>query len=135
MNLPSEQVKQMVATALNQVDLAGFERRSSFHLSYGERKRLAIATVLAYSPDMLLFDEPSANLDPGHRRQMINLLKNLTQTMLIATHDLDLVLDVCQRCLIMNKGRIVAEGDAATILTDEPLLKSNGLELPLSRQR
>ncbi|MCD6384540.1 ABC transporter ATP-binding protein [Candidatus Sumerlaeota bacterium] len=134
MGYPEEQVTEMVARALKQVDLEGYERRSSFHLSIGERKRLAFATVLSYSPEILLIDEPSANLDPQHRRQTINLLKSLPQTMLIATHDLDLVLDVCERCFVINRGRIVADGDVESILTDEQLLLSNGLELPLSRQ-
>lgn len=134
MGFTRAQVAEMVARALKQVDLEGYERRSSFHLSFGERKRLAFATVLSYSPEVLLIDEPSANLDPQHRRQTINLLKSLPQTMLIATHDLDLVLDVCKRCFVINKGQIVAEGDVESILTDEQLLLANGLELPLSRQ-
>lgn len=135
MGFPAEKVRGMVAGALLEVDLTGYERRSSFHLSFGERKRLTLATVLAYSPDIILLDEPSGNLDPRHRRQTIHLLKRLPKTMLIATHDLDLVLEVCQRCMIMNSGVIVASGDVEEILTNERLLKDNSLELPLSRQK
>ena len=135
LGFPAGKVKSMVADALLEVDLAGYERRSSFHLSFGERKRLALATVLAYSPDIILIDEPSGNLDPRHRRQAIRLLQRLPRTMLIATHDLDLVLDVCQRCIIMNSGCIVAAGNVEEILTDERLLMENSLELPLSRQK
>ena len=135
MGLSPAEVQRAVDQALNDVDLSGYERRSSFHLSYGERKRLAIATVLSFSPEILLLDEPSANLDPRHRRQIINLARTLPQTMLIATHDLDLVLDVCTRCMILNEGLIVADGEAHLILSDEKLLLANSLELPLSHQR
>lgn len=134
LGIPPQQVEQLVCNALNQVDLAEVKARSPFHLSYGEKKRVSFATVLSYSPEILLIDEPTANLDPRHRRQLIELLKQLPQSMLIATHDLDLVLEVCQKTLIINQGQITAVGDVETILTDEVLLLANGLELPLSRQ-
>jgi cobalt/nickel transport system ATP-binding protein len=134
MGYSPDNVKNAVSHALEQVDLSGYEERSSFHLSYGEMKRVAIATVLSYSPELLLLDEPSANLDPRHRRQIIKLAYTLPQTMLIATHDLDLVLDVCTRCIILNKGMIVTDGCAGEILSNETLLLENSLELPLSKQ-
>ncbi len=135
MGIDEKDIYEHVDAALKKVDLQGFEKRSSFHLSFGERKRVAFATVLAYSPEVLLIDEPSANLDPQHRRQVIKLLQALQQTMLIATHDLDLALELCERCLVINKGRIVAAGATGTILSDRELMETNGLELPLSLQK
>jgi len=132
LGLPREEIEQRVEEALHVVGLEGFEQRSSFHLSFGERKRLALATVLSYQPDILVFDEPSTNMDPLNRRNLINWLKASDKTLLLCTHDLDIALEVCDRCLLLVDGRIEADGPTASILYDRGLLERNKLELPLA---
>lgn len=132
LGLPKEEIRQRVKEALETVGLEGFDERSSFHLSFGERKRLALATVLSYQPDVLVFDEPSTNMDPLNRRKLINWLQNSDRTMLLCTHDLDIALDVCDRCLVLSEGHFVADGAATIILNDKSLLEKNNLELPLA---
>jgi cobalt/nickel transport system ATP-binding protein len=121
-------VIRSVQSALEEVDMLSFAERSSHHLSVGEKKRVAIATVLSMHPQILVLDEPSSNLDPKHRRELINLLKKLTLTKIIATHDLDLVSEICTRVAILDKGRIVAAGPASAILQDKPLLARHDLD-------
>ncbi len=101
--------------------------RASYHLSLGEKKRIAIATVLTMLPEILVLDEPSAGLDPRARRELIELLHSLQPTELIATHDLALVRDLCTRTIIMDRGRIVADGPTDELLVDEALLLAHGL--------
>jgi cobalt/nickel transport system ATP-binding protein len=125
-------IHERVREALELVGLTGFEQRSSFHLSFGERKRLALATVLSYQPDILVFDEPSTNMDPLNRRRLINWLQGSDRTLLLCTHDLDIVLEVCNRCLVLVAGKIVADGPASEILYDRSFLEANNLELPLA---
>ncbi len=132
LGLAKEEVHQRVAESLDLVGLSGFEERSSFHLSFGERKRLALATVLSYQPDILVFDEPSTNMDPLNRRKLIDWLQSSDRTILLCTHDLDIALDVCDRCLVLADGRIVADGPASEVLYDRHLLEENNLELPLA---
>lgn len=134
-DLSTEEVKIRVKQALQGVGLPGYENRSSHHLSYGEKKRVSIATVLSYDPEILALDEPTSNTDPKNRRRLINLLKGLAKTIVIATHDLDLVLDVCPRCMIINQGAIRANGKTEELLTNSHLLEANDLELPLSLSR
>jgi cobalt/nickel transport system ATP-binding protein len=114
--------------------MEGSEPLVPHHLSLGQRKKVALACVLALDPGILAFDEPSSGLDPRSRRALIEFLKWLPQTILIATHDLDLVLDLCQRAVIMDGGQIVYEGTIPQIFADEALLKAHGLEKPLSMQ-
>lgn len=130
MGLPEDAVHERVHTALAQVGMEAYAERLSHHLSMGEKKRIALATVLSMQPAMLALDEPSAGLDPRARRQLITLLQKLPQTMLIATHDLLLVAELCSRTLVLDGGRLVADGDTASILRDRALLQAHGLELP-----
>jgi len=126
--LSAEEVKARVAAALGAVHMEGYEQRPSYHLSVGEKKRIAIATTLSMEPEVLAMDEPSAGLDPRARRALINLLRELPQTMLVATHDLALARELLPRMVVMNHGRIVADGATADLLKDEALLVANGLE-------
>ncbi len=132
LGLSKDIIHSRVKDALGLVGLIGFEERSSFHLSFGERKRLALATVLSYRPDVLVFDEPSTNMDPLSRRRLIEWLKTSDKTTLLCTHDLDIVLEVCSRCLLLSDGKIVADGPASEILYDRTLLEANSLDLPLA---
>jgi cobalt/nickel transport system ATP-binding protein len=126
--LSAEEVKARVAAALGAVHMEGYEQRPSYHLSVGEKKRIAIATTLSMEPEVLAMDEPSAGLDPRARRALINLLRELPQTMLVATHDLALARELLPRMVVMNHGKIVADGATADLLKDEALLVANGLE-------
>jgi len=132
LGLPKHEIEVRVNDALAIVGLEGFEERSSFHLSFGERKRLALATVLSYQPDILVFDEPSTNMDPLNRRNLIKWLQDCDKTVLLCTHDLDIALEVCNRCLVLADGKIVADGPTSSILYDRKLLEANNLELPLA---
>jgi len=125
--LQEEVVKKRVKSALKDVDMIGFEGRCPHHLSFGEKKRIAIATVLSMQPEILVLDEPSSNLDPRARRELIKLLQSLKITKIIATHDLDLVSILCNRVIFLNKGKKVAEGNTNEILQDKNLLLSHGL--------
>jgi cobalt/nickel transport system ATP-binding protein len=135
LRLPSDEVRRRVAHALSEVGMSGYDKRSAFHLSLGEKKRISIATVLSMEPEILVLDEPTSELDPRGRRNLIALVRQLDKTVIVATHDLDLVFDLCQRCLILNDGKIVYDGETRSVLTNAELLQSNGLELPLSMQR
>ena len=133
--LSAEEIRRRVKEALQKIGMIGYENRSPHHLSYGEKKRISIATVLSYDPEILALDEPTSNTDPKNRRRLINLLKGIAKTIVIATHDLDLVLDVCPRSLIINQGEIRAQGKTEELLTNPQLLEANDLELPLSLSR
>lgn len=130
MGLPEAEVRQRVEDALAAVGMAHFKERLSHHLSVGEKKRIAIATVLSMRPQLLVLDEPSAGLDPRARRTLIHLLRDLPITMLVSTHDLAMVKELFPRTLIMDEGRIVADGPTDAILQDAALLEAHGLEKP-----
>lgn len=119
-----------VHEALHAVGLAEVASKSGHHLSFGQRKRIALATVLAMRPDVLVLDEPTSNLDPRARRHMLELLGTLSSTMLVATHDMDLAWELCDRAVVLDGGTIAAEGSRDDILTDAALLEEHGLELP-----
>ena len=125
--MSSAEVSREVTRALSQVDMLGFEGRSPHHMSIGEKKRVSIATVLSMSPEILALDEPSSNLDPRHRRDLIQLLNSLKLTKIISTHDLDFVRSTCDRVAVMDKGRITAIGNATEILGDRALLEAAGI--------
>lgn len=128
--LPSELIQQRVEQALLAVRMTDYIRRVSHHLSVGEKKRIAIATVLSMQPEILALDEPTAGLDPRARRSLINLLRELPMTMLVSTHDMHLVRELFSRTVIMDDGRIVADGQTGMILADDRLLEAHGLEAP-----
>lgn len=134
LDLPAEEVRIRVVDALAQVGLTGFEHRVPFHLSGGEKKRVALAGVLAMKPDVLLLDEPSLHLDPRGRRSFIRQINELDATKVIATHDLDLILETCERTIILDGGRIVADGETAVLLSDPTLMEDHGLEVPARLQ-
>jgi cobalt/nickel transport system ATP-binding protein len=131
MGLPDDEVQARVEHALAAVKMSGYAERMSYHLSLGEKKRIAIATVLSMDPQILVLDEPSAGLDPRARRDLIQLLIELSdQTMLIATHDMRLVRDLCTRTVVLDGGCVVADGDTRDILYDRALMEQHGLETP-----
>jgi len=128
MGLPKDEVTTRVESALQAVRMSGFRDRLSHHLSVGEKKRIAIATVLSMNPQILVLDEPSAGLDPRARRTLINLLRELPITMLVSTHDMRLVEELFPRTIVMDEGHIVADGMTKEILADEKFLNEHGLE-------
>jgi len=129
--LGAEEVKERVTRALAAVGLTGFEHRVPHHLSGGEKRRVALATIYAMEPEIMLLDEPTSSLDPRGRREVLQLLKAFPGTKLIATHDFELTLEVADRVVLLAHGAILANGEPGKILTDEALLQSGGLELPL----
>ncbi len=130
MGLPEDDVRRRVRDALAAVDMADAMGRVSHHLSVGQKKRIAIATVLSMDPEILALDEPSAGLDPRARRGLINLLRALPQTMLVSTHDMRMVAELFPRTVIMDQGLVVADGPTPQILSDAALLEAHGLEAP-----
>ena len=127
--LPAAEVQRRVQVALDAVRMGHMARRVSHHLSTGEKKRIAIATVLSMSPAVLVLDEPSAGLDPRARRGLIGLLRDLPQAMLVATHDLRMVQELLPRTVVMDEGGVVADGPTSAILADAALLEAHGLEI------
>jgi len=125
--LAEEQIAERAARALEHVGMHGLAQCSPLQLSLGEKKRAALASVLCMQPEVLALDEPSSGLDPRGRRGIIRLLQQLPQTMLIATHDLDLVGEVCSQVAVMDAGRLVRVGSSETILSDHALLTEHGL--------
>ena len=130
MGMDKKEVEQRVAYSLGAVGMQGAERRVPHHLSGGEKKRVAIATVLAMDPEILVLDEPTAGLDPRTRRGLINLLRELPQTMLVSTHDMSLVAESFARTIVIDEGRVVADGPTNEILGNMALLEAHGLEAP-----
>ena len=127
MGYPEAEVRQRVTSALNWVGMADYEQRSPNHLSFGEKKRIAIATVLSMSPEILVIDEPTSNLDPRSKWSLIGLLKRLPMTKIVASHDLELVKVLCPRTIVLDRGEVIADGDTSHILADTSLLKAHGL--------
>jgi cobalt/nickel transport system ATP-binding protein len=130
--LPAAEVEARVHAALQRVGMDQLGRRPPYKLSAGEKRAVAIATVLAMTPDVLVMDEPSSNLDPRARRRLIGLLHSFEHTRIIATHDLELVVEVCPRVIVLDQGQIVAQGATHEILNDETLMLAHGLERPHS---
>jgi cobalt/nickel transport system ATP-binding protein len=132
LGLSAEEVRGRVVQALEQVGLAGMEQRVPYHLSGGEKRRVALAGVLAMKPAILLLDEPSMYLDPRGRRDLIRQINCLGVTKILASHDLEMIRETCTRILMLDAGRLVADGPVATILADSELMKAHGLEVPHS---
>jgi energy-coupling factor transporter ATP-binding protein EcfA2 len=128
--LSAPEVDERVQVALAAVRMNDYARRVSYHLSTGEKKRIAIATVLSMNPEVLVLDEPTAGLDPRARRTLINLLRDLPITMLVSTHDLAMVKELFPRTVVMDNGEIVADRLTTALLIDTALLESHGLEMP-----
>ena len=132
--LDEKGVDEKVNRALEQVGISHLKDRAPFKLSGGEKRCAAIASVLSMEPDVLIMDEPTSALDPKARRKLINLLNTFEHTKVITSHDLDMVLDTCNRIMVIKNGEIIADGDAKKILSDKKLLENSGLEMPLSIQ-
>ena len=130
LGLEGDALRARVERSLNLVGLAGFEQREPHRLSHGEKRRVCLSGVLACQPSILVLDEPTSDLDPRGRREFKTLLRNLPGAKLIATHDLELAVDLCSRVLILDEGRLVARGPTVPLLSDEPLMLAHGLEKP-----
>jgi cobalt transport protein ATP-binding subunit len=130
LGLEPNEIALRVREALAAVGMEGAEDRSTHHLSFGEKKRVAVATVLSMRPEILVLDEPTSNLDPRSRRRLVGILQGLPVTKIIVTHDLPVAYELCERAVILDAGRIVADGPTQAILADERLLDTHGLELP-----
>lgn len=129
-----EEADRRVDEVLTSLNLTELKHRSNHKISGGEKRMAAIATILAMQPDVILMDEPSTALDPVNRRTVINTVNSLKQTKLIASHDLDMILDTCDRVILLSRGKIAADGDAEKILSDKALLEANRMELPFCLQ-
>ncbi|KGO34637.1 MAG: ABC transporter ATP-binding protein [Desulfoprunum sp.] len=134
LGLPPEEVEHRVQQALQRTGVEHLRDRPPYKLSGGEKRAVAIATVLAMSPDILVMDEPTSNLDPLSRRTLIELLAGFHHTKIIATHDLDMVIDLCERTIVIHEGTIMADGLTADIFNDDLLLRKSHLERPLRMQ-
>ena len=132
LGLSPAEARRIAGECLARVDLEEAAERVPHHLSFGERKRVCLAGVLACDPSILVLDEPTANLDPRGRRRFIQLISSLPATKLIATHDLEMVLELCSRTVLLDGGRVVADGPTGDVLGDPHLLDAHGLEMPLS---
>ena len=121
---------ERVRTALELVGMAEYADRAPHHLSFGQRRRVAVATVLAMEPEVLVLDEPSSNLDPASRRELADILRSLDVTVLMVTHDLPYALELCPRAVVLAGGTVVADGPTYDVLTDDALMRANRLELP-----
>ncbi|ASY16466.1 cobalt/nickel transport system ATP-binding protein [Candidatus Planktophila sulfonica] len=131
MGLRGDELSAVVDEALSQVGMLEFRDRPPHHLSFGQRRRVAVATVLAMKPEILVMDEPSSNLDPASRRELAEIVRSLDVTIVMVTHDLPYALELCERSVILSGGIIVADAPTREILTNASLLASHRLELPV----
>ncbi|HEU5122883.1 MAG TPA: ATP-binding cassette domain-containing protein [Verrucomicrobiae bacterium] len=130
LGLSEKEIANRVERALAQVRLEGFGHRATHHLSHGEKRRVCLAGVLACDPAILVLDEPTSDLDPRGRREFKTLLRQIPATKLIATHDLELAVELCDRAVVLDRGEVVAQGPVRDLLNDEPLMLAHGLERP-----
>jgi cobalt/nickel transport system ATP-binding protein len=134
LGLEKEELEHKVMQALETVGAGHLKNRPPYRLSQGEKRSVAIATVLAMSPDILVMDEPTSSLDPMSRARLIELLKTFHHTKIIATHDLDMAMDLCERTIVLHQGRVTADGPTMELFQDEDLLHRSRLERPLRMQ-
>ncbi len=134
MKLSQEEVHKRISESLSSVGLENYEKRKTMQLSVGERKRVCLAGILACQPSILVLDEPTSNLDPRARRRLLGILQNFEGCQIIATHDLEFVVEHCNRVILLDGGEIHADGTPKTVLSDSVLMKEHGLEVPLSIQ-
>ncbi len=130
LGVDGEDLEDRISHAMEAVGVAELESRPPNHLSFGQKRRVAIAGVLAMEPEILILDEPTSNLDPASRRELADILRRLEITQLIVTHDLPYALEMCPRAIILDEGRVVADGPTRDLLSDEAFMKSHRLELP-----
>ena len=127
MGYATEEVRERASQSLELVGMKGYEDRSPHHLSIGEKKRISIATILSMSPEILVIDEPTANLDPRSKWEFIEIVNGLTMTKIVASHDMEIVAALCMRTIILNNGKIAADDNTESILSDNTLLEKHGL--------
>ena len=125
------EVEQRVSHALEQIHIGHLRDKQIYKLSGGEKKLVSIATILSTEPDVILMDEPSVALDPKNRRNLINILNQLNQAKIIASHDLNMIMDTCERTILLSDGKVIKDGNTKEILLDKELMEESGLELPL----
>jgi cobalt/nickel transport system ATP-binding protein len=130
LGLKGSALERRVMESLDKVGMADFADRPPHHLSFGQRRRVAVATVLAMEPEILVLDEPSSNLDPASRRELAEILRSIDVTLLMVTHDLPYALELCPRAVVLGDGTVVADGSTYDILTDDELMRAHRLELP-----
>lgn len=130
LGLRGAELDRVVLESLERVGMAAYVDRPPHHLSFGQRRRVAVATVLAMSPEILVLDEPSSNLDPASRRELAEILVSLDITLLMVTHDLPYALQLCERSIVLSDGVVAADGPTYDVLTDEALMTAHRLELP-----
>lgn len=135
LGMDPEQINRKVTQIASFLNIDQLLDRPAYRLSQGQKRFCALGTILVMEPDIIVFDEPTADLDPGNRRRLINTLMRLDGTRIVVSHDLDFIWDVCKRVLIIDSGKIVADGPTKTVLTDQFLLNSHCLELPLRLQK
>lgn len=133
--LSEDEVKKRVDNALKMVHIENLRDKKIYKMSGGEKKLTSIATIFSMTPDIILMDEPSIALDPKNRRNLINILNEFKHLKIIASHDLDMIMDTCNRTILISDGKIIKDGDTKDILRDKELLEANNLELPLCLQR
>ena len=133
--LSDEEVEKRVSQALEKVHITELRKKQTYKLSGGEKKLASIATILAMEPDIIIMDEPSIALDPRNRKNLIKILNEINSLKLVTSHDLDFIMDTCERTVLLDEGRIIADGSTREVLSDEALLTEHGLELPLRLQK
>ena len=133
--LSDDEVEKRVVDALEKVHITELRKKHTYKLSGGEKKLASIATILAMNPDIIIMDEPEAALDPRNRKNLIRIINEINSLKLITSHDLDFIMDTCERTILLDEGRIIADGRSTEILQNESLLTEHGLELPLRLQK
>jgi cobalt/nickel transport system ATP-binding protein len=128
MDMEREQIRQRVAETLANVGLSGFEQRSAHHLSYGQKKRVAVATILSMMPKILVFDEPTSNLDPRNEKIFMELVKSLPGTKIIVSHDLQILFQLCERFVVMSEGKIIEDTTREKFMRNKKLIQEHGLD-------